>query len=435
MDVVPLVGYMDQAYAKWFLTNRCLLPEAAGDVNILINRCRAGAIARDVPTLKPEIIALPENALTSQIKNDKRIHDMARGMPWSLAQVEIDPLVSLQKDVNVTYADGILREFSLEDLDERIRLCLTDVKTARTAQFFEARGSHLFAIKSAGTDLRVVDSEMTQVPERGEVKMSFTVGWGHPFVTVFRIGERYVLDNGYHRAYALRKSGVKHIPCLLIEANNYDDLQLAGEPSLFGPETILGPRPPTFSVFFDERISPRVKIRPFSTVVIIRPTITSLDSEKVESYFSSQTSATQDLSLPGLAYVDLTPRFEDWSAYLLEDGTMLKLRAVLTMGRRLPDGALGGAMISDHLWFTNPPRGRKGPKSPPVRSSEELNASIVRRNMKFTIVKEPVNEYVTEKGEMVLLTLRLLTVSKTSRYDANGDPIYIMSFTRDMTLA
>jgi hypothetical protein len=436
MDVLPLVGYMDEPYARRFLTKKCALPEgAAADVDRLIRRCQAAARARGTRGLEAEIIDLPEDAVLSQVRKDERIQAIVKGRAWSLAQVEIDSLVSIQKYVNSTYADAISRSLDLAKPDDRIAFCFTDGYAGRDSELFEARRPNVFAIKSEGTDLRVVASGATREPGTGATKVSFTVGWGHPFAVVARLGGRYVLNNGYHRAYALRKKGVKHLPCLLVDIDAYGDLECAGPPGLFGPDSILGEHPPTFSAFFDKEISPAVKMRPSSTAVVIRPTVTTLDSDAIDGYFSSQTRVAEQPSPVGMEYVDVRPKFEDWSVYLLDDGTTLRIRAVITRARRRQDGALGEAVVSEPLWVTNAPKGRKGQRSQAVYSAEELNAAIVQRDIGFGTVREPVNEYVTDEGERILLALRLVNISKTGRFDANGDAIYVFSTARDVTLA
>jgi len=435
IDIIPLVGYMDEPYARRFLTKKCVLPDATSrDVDQLIRQCRAEALRRGTSGLRAETVDLSDGDVLSEVRRDARIQAVVRDRGWSLTQVEIDALVSIQKYVNRTYAGAISQRLDPGNLDDRIRFCLTDEYMPRVSELFEARSSNTFAIKSEGIDLRVVDSGATIEPRTGARTINFTVGWGHPFVVVARLRGRYVLNNGYHRAYALRAKGVKHIPCLLVDVDGYGDLECAGPPGLFGPDSIFGEHPPMFSAFFDDRISPAMKMRSSSTAVVIRPTVTTLDSDAIDGYFSSETRIASEQTPGGLEYVEVSPRLEDWSIYQLDDGTRLKVRAVLTRARRLQDGTLGGALVSDLLWVVNPPKGRKGPRSQASYSQEELEAAIVQRDIGFSRVREPVNEYVTDEGERIVLTLRLVNVSRTSKYDANGDPFYVFSTARDLRL-
>lgn len=435
IDVIPLVGYMDEPYTKRFLSRRCTLPEGRTDVGLLIRQGRAAAALRGARDAEAEVLELADGPILSRVRGDERIKAVVKGRPWSLAQVEIDGLVSLQKYVNSTYADAIARDLDLGGLDERLSFCLTDAYAPRVSELFEGAGGGVFAIKSGGSDLRVVDSSATREPRTGATKVSFTVGWGHPFVVVAKLKGRYVLNNGYHRAFALRKRGVRHLPCLLVDVESYADLECAGPPALFGPDSILGTLPPRFSAFFDSDISPTVKMRHSSTAVVIRPTVTTLDADAMEGYFSSQEQVRDESPSAGLEYVDVKPTFEDWSVYRLDDGTLLNLRAVVTRARRRADGTLGEAVVSDPIWVTNPPKGAKGARTPAAHSAEELNAAIVRRDIGFATIREPVNEYVTERGEQILLTLRLVSIAKTSKFDGNGDAIYVFSTTRDVNLA
>jgi hypothetical protein len=56
----------------------------------------------------------------------------------------------------------------------------------------------------------------------------------------------------------------------------------------------------------------------------------------------------------------------------------------------------------------------------------ELKSSVTDADVKFKIVERSVNEYLTESGLRFKLELELTNVSKTSKLDRDGIPIYIV---------
>ena len=81
------------------------------------------------------------------------------------------------------------------------------------------------------------------------------VGYGVRHLNVVRLGKRMVLNNGYHRAYALRAAGITHVPCMVQAIAHPEELAFAGGSSLIDnfDELFSSARPPLFKDFFDPR--------------------------------------------------------------------------------------------------------------------------------------------------------------------------------------
>jgi hypothetical protein len=60
-------------------------------------------------------------------------------------------------------------------------------------------------------------------------------------------------------------------------------------------------------------------------------------------------------------------------------------------------------------------------------TSEELSAFITEGNMKFKTIRPIINEYLTTSGIKIHLQLVQITVGRTSEFDANGDPRYLVN--------
>ncbi|HEY0457355.1 MAG TPA: hypothetical protein VGE41_13370, partial [Verrucomicrobiae bacterium] len=81
-------------------------------------------------------------------------------------------------------------------------------------------------------------------------------GFGSNFMNAMHCEGRLVLNNGTHRAYALRELGVKHVPCIVEHATSRDELEVIAssevraEPNLY----LTHPRPSMLRDYFDERL-------------------------------------------------------------------------------------------------------------------------------------------------------------------------------------
>lgn len=175
-------------------------------------------------------------------------------------------------------------------------------------------------------------------------------------------------------------------------------------------------------------------MRSYGKVVVIRPDFTVLEPEALERYLSNELYGPPNRASQELVYADVRARREDWNVYALNDGTRLKLRAVVTrVNRPRTPGAQGVPDISNIMLVCNPPRDKKGPPMPNPPKPGELTSSIVERNVGFRTVNEPVNEYVTDDGKRIVLRLRLYSLARTSKFDAKGDPIYLFDARPEIT--
>ena len=59
---------------------------------------------------------------------------------------------------------------------------------------------------------------------------------------------RYILKNGYHRAYALFRAGHRSLPCLLLHTDNYA-MTGAQATGFFPLDTVLSEKPPRLEDF------------------------------------------------------------------------------------------------------------------------------------------------------------------------------------------
>lgn len=192
-------------------------------------------------------------------------------LPVSFEMVAIDQLVAPQRTVNLTHVQRIRTGLpSAPSAEELLHVCLWPERDVEPVRHLEIRPNvHVFS--SPMTDLRFLDSgvrdvrlEDLDVAESGGLPLRAVlafVGYGCSSINVFRAGQRCILNNGFHRVYALRSLGVAEIPVVVQHLHNLplespDDI--AGLPSGY---LLHAPRPVLMKDFFVPGFTLKLRVR------------------------------------------------------------------------------------------------------------------------------------------------------------------------------
>ena len=134
---------------------------------------------------------------------------------------------------------------------------------------------------------------------------------------------------------------------------------------------------------------------------------------------------------PGFEIVDVVSGQEDWSIYRLMDETIFKIRLAFVKALRYDN--IDSSGNPNYVFHTQtilgavPAKNSWGKPSTPY-TMEELQSSIVHKDLRFEALKEPWNQYLLSDGTKVQVQTTLTTASKTDRYDSKGEPIYIVNW-------
>jgi hypothetical protein len=179
----------------------------------------------------------------------------------SFVRAEIDPILAFQFHISTERAaeeDRVLKDASMRS---QLELCLP----AKPMKIVAKWTPHPSNSATNGTVVLTTDSLNlaaiggTEVPADGCVAADGPIGpilgAGSDLVQVVRFGGRCFLRNGYHRAWSIRRTGETHMPCLLLEADNY--AQVAANPNATFPLGLLQSMdPPTLGHFTQGRAWP-----------------------------------------------------------------------------------------------------------------------------------------------------------------------------------
>lgn len=199
---------------------------------------------------------------------------------FTLEMVEIDKLVASQRTINLDYVGLLLKKLTPNpELRDVVALCLASSSGYAAVNYMETGGgAHVFT--SANDDLRFlgvryvppVGDSLVQAAASGGVPvgavMAF-VGFGAHQVSAFRIGDRVILSNGFHRVYCLRAAGVRRIPVVVQRIDNFQ-LELPPMIAHLPREYLVeSTRPALLKDFFDPDLTITIRAKRRRKVVTI----------------------------------------------------------------------------------------------------------------------------------------------------------------------
>jgi len=236
--------------------------QAASDVVRTLETEEAGA-ADNPPITKLEMSPKTEPLLTEFLK-DPLVRNGFNTVPTEVAYVELDRLVVYQHHIDLTYARLLERELGDSPSEERIfRAALLHDHPLPPAKWSRVHGNQ-FVFMSPSNDMRFLGTMKLQAdnirdyPPPGNLVgvVGVAVGFGSNFLNAIYAEKRLILNNGSHRAYALRKMGVTRVPCIVQHVSSREKLDVvAASDVATHPEYFLKhPRPSMLKDYFNPKL-------------------------------------------------------------------------------------------------------------------------------------------------------------------------------------
>jgi hypothetical protein len=232
---------------------------AANDHVLELERTEAG-IADNPPLadLPAELSPMATEVLTSPI-----FQRAFRLLPTTLRLVELDKLVVFQKSINLAYVQQLKVSIGPKPTPKAVMTLALNVSPQHQPVRVMQNAQTSFTFICPTNDFRFLEAQFVDPNNvQGFVSTGFptsilglAVGFGSNLLNVVHAENRLVLNNGSHRAYALRDLGVTHVPCLVQEVSRRDELDLVGGDLQASPDRYFrAPRPPLLKDYFDERL-------------------------------------------------------------------------------------------------------------------------------------------------------------------------------------
>ena len=192
--------------------------------------------------------------------------------------VEIDNIIAPQREVLLEYVDQLTNNIPKNPSEEDLlKFCLIPEQQVPKPKPTR-KSSKSWSFSSPSHDFRYLGSFLKKEINRDDVESTkvggfpthaimLFMGYGVGCMNAFSVNGRVILHNGFHRAYALRKMGIKRIPLLLSKIGNAD-LDFPSDVRGLKKDYLLKhPRPILIKDFFNDDLV-RVFKRKNTTMII-----------------------------------------------------------------------------------------------------------------------------------------------------------------------
>lgn len=220
-------------------------------------------------TITVQAIAPEYAAQIQKIEQDPLFQKTFVGATFGV--IEVDKVVAAQRTVNLAYVEKISSRLpNAPSMADLIEFCISPNREMDPIQHLEVT-QNVHAFSSPNSDVRFLGSFIKdlepsdlQYAEGGGLPAAAIlvfVGYGSPQIHVYRVGNRVVLGNGFHRVYALRQRGITEIPVVIRNVQN---------PSLEFPQAIGGiprdyllstPRPTLIKDFLEPDFTVQLRVQ------------------------------------------------------------------------------------------------------------------------------------------------------------------------------
>lgn len=202
--------------------------------------------------------------LLEKFLEDPLVQNGFNTVPTEIAFVELDRLVVHQKHIDLAYVRRLQNQLGFAPSDEEIfRTCLPFDHPHPPAKW-SRMDDDSYVFVSPSNDMRflgsmALDAENVQgYPHPGSLLgvVGLAVGFGSNFLNTVAAEGRMILNNGSHRAYALRDLGFTHVPCVVQHVSTRDELDVVASSTVRNdPDYYLrNPRPSMLRDYFNPRL-------------------------------------------------------------------------------------------------------------------------------------------------------------------------------------
>ena len=185
-------------------------------------------------------------------------------VPTQVAFVELDRLVVYQKRIDLTFVRQLESKLGPAPSQEQVfRFCLPFDHPQPPVKWCRVHPDK-YVFVSPSNDLRFLGvmplepSHLKDYQPHGNLVsvVGIAVGFGPNFLNAVYAENRLILNNGNHRAYALRNLGITHAPCIIQHVSTRDELDVVAasrvrsDPDLY----LKHPRPMMLKDYFNPKL-------------------------------------------------------------------------------------------------------------------------------------------------------------------------------------
>ncbi len=263
-----LIGWMTGDQAILWLSGRRADTQNREELQLRAQNARTAVAARPVgidqsnirtpapAELDAHIDALRQNASGVQLFNEG----------WQVSIIDLSRVCAAQPFINTGSAIQRVDRVEAGDLASLAAVSLpVAAPTAFPVAFDPSKNTWIFS--SPNPNLRVAGRFNVQA-QPGQNVFGFVVGLSTSFLQAAVYRDRYMLRDGYHRAFGFLARGITNVPAFVREFQTYEELTLPA--GMLPQEAFLGERPPTLRDYLDETVSAEIQIPVTQKVVVVQ---------------------------------------------------------------------------------------------------------------------------------------------------------------------
>jgi hypothetical protein len=218
----------------------------------------------DHPVITPIEVGGKYKSLLVEFLKDPLVQNGFNTVPTEVAFVELDRLVVYQHHIDLTFVRQLKQKLGPAPSDEDIfRACLPYDHPHPPAKWSRV-DDRTFVFVSPSNDMRYLghmrlqSGHLKDYPPPGALVgvVGLAVGFGCNFLNAVHAENRLILNNGSHRAYALREMGFTHVPCVVQHVATRDELDVVAASAVRrDPDNFLkGTRPSMLKDYFNPKL-------------------------------------------------------------------------------------------------------------------------------------------------------------------------------------
>src|SRR2546430_10445139 len=259
-----------------FVKDNAIHPPSSGDLveewhaaNKIVRELeKEEAGLADSPSLAP---VDPEDKLLLEFLQVPLVRHSFNTVPTEVAYVDLDRMVVYQHHIDLTHVEQLKRKLGPSPSEEEVfRACLPCAPSLPPVKGIRAHRD-TFVFMCPSDDMRFLGAmpleaeNIKDYPPPGNLVgvIGIAVGFGSNFLNAIYAENRLVLNNGSHRAYALRDLGVTHVPCIIQYPSTREELVIAASGDLRDhPDLYLrSPRPSMLKDYFNPKLRKIVALK------------------------------------------------------------------------------------------------------------------------------------------------------------------------------
>jgi len=210
--------------------------------------CATRLVAQRSPLQQENIVLATESSMLhdSLINQSSRLDllDEMKGLEWSLGVVDLRSLVAFQRRISFHPEHPLPESPAATDWPALLALSFGPAKSVQCEMEQDAENR---------TILLHSDNPNLYLRATVDATSPLSVHAGGPFFEVACYRGRWFLRDGYHRAYALLRSGIFKVPAVIVQARTIEELG-ATQPWFFSEEVLFSDTPPCVIDFLDNEL-------------------------------------------------------------------------------------------------------------------------------------------------------------------------------------